>query len=264
MIRWPAGRRSEGVALGCVDRRGFPCWSRVWRRSASHTTISQWAVPTSGAGPWDLTIDSTGKIWFTEHYVNKIASFDPVTQSFHEVATPATNSNPYGITVDASNDVWFTENTDAVALIGEYTANGTLNEYKIRNTQTGGTGLTPYLITIAPNGTVWWSEGWVSAIGTLNPAAAQPGTNNGVTEYSYTPSCSSCGSHTSGIGADGQGNIWLDDSLQNTFGAFPVGGGTFTFFKSPSGGHPMLVSGRTRRTGCGLTRSSPTSQRASS
>jgi len=62
---------------------------------------------------------------------------DPVAQSFHEVATPATNSNPYGITVDASNDVWFTENTDAVALIGEYTANGTLNEYKIRNTQTG-------------------------------------------------------------------------------------------------------------------------------
>jgi streptogramin lyase len=53
-----------------------------------------------------------------------------VTQSFHEVATPATNSNPYGITVDASNDVWFTENTDAVALIGEYAANGTLNEYK--------------------------------------------------------------------------------------------------------------------------------------
>jgi hypothetical protein len=59
-----------------------------------------------------------------------------------------------------------------------------------------------------------------------------------MTEYSYTPSCSSCASHTSGISADGQGNIWLDDSLQNTFGAFPVGGGTFTFFNSPSGGHP--------------------------
>ena len=42
-----------------------------------------------------------------------------------------------------ANDVWFTENTDAVALIGEYTANGTLDEYKIRNAQTGGTGLTP-------------------------------------------------------------------------------------------------------------------------
>jgi len=202
------------------------------------TTIQQWAVPTASAGPWDLAIDHTGKIWFTEHYVNQIGSFDPVSQTFHEVATPAMNSNPYGIVVDASNNAWFTENTDAVALIGEYTSSGTLKEYKIRNTPTAGTGLTPHMITIAPNGSIWWSEGFVSAIATLNPAAAQPGTNNGVTEYSYVPSCGTCGSHTSGISADNQGNIWLDDSNQNTFGPFSIGAGAFTFYNSPSGGHP--------------------------
>jgi len=202
------------------------------------TTVSQWAVPTAGAGPWGIAIDSGGKIWFTEHYVNQIASFDPGSHTFHEIATPATNSNPYGIRVDASNNVWFTENSDAVALIGEYTARGVLKEYKIRNTSTAGTGLTPHMITIDPNGNVWWSEGWVSAIGMLNVAAAQPGTNIGVTEYFYTPSCSSCGSHTSGISADRQGRIWLDDSLQNTFGSFPIGGGSFSFYNSPSGGHP--------------------------
>jgi streptogramin lyase len=226
-----------------VDRVGkvwftMPVTNSIGVYDPASMAVMQWAVPTAGAGPWDLAIDSTGKIWFTEHYVNKIASFDPVSQTFHEVATPAANSNPYGITVDGSNNVWFTENTDAVALIGEYTAKGSLNEYKIRNAQTAGTGLTPHMITIAPNGTVWWSEGWVSAIGTLNPGAAQPGTNNGVREFSYSPSCSSCGSHTSGISADTQGNIWLDDSLQNTFGSFPVGVGAFTFFNSPSGGHP--------------------------
>jgi streptogramin lyase len=135
-------------------------------------TVAQWAVPTASVGPWDIAIDSNGKIWFTEHYVNKIGSFDPNAQTFHEIATPASNSNPYGITVDASNNIWFTENTDSVALIGEYTNQGVLNEYKIRNTSTGGTGLTPHLITIDPNGNIWWSEGWVSAIGTLNLAAA--------------------------------------------------------------------------------------------
>ena len=202
------------------------------------TNVTQWAVPTASAGPWDITTGSDGKIWFTEHYTNQIGSFDPVSQTFHEVATPASNSNPYGITVDAHNNVWFTENSDAVALIGEYTSAGVLNEYKIRNTQTAGTGLTPHMITVAPNGSIWWSEGFVSAIATLNPAAAQPGTNNGVTEYPYTPSCGGCGSHTSGISADTQGNIWLDDSLQNTFGSFPVGGGAFSFYNSPSGGHP--------------------------
>jgi streptogramin lyase len=201
------------------------------------TTVAQWAVPTPSAGPWGIAIDSNGKIWFTEHYVNQIGSFDPTSQTFHEVATPASNSDPYGITVDASNNIWFTENTDSVALIGEYTNQGSLNEYKIRNTSTAGTGLTPHLITIDPNGNIWWSEGWVSAIGTLNLATAKPGTNKGVTEYHYTPSCSSCGSHTSGISTDKQGLIWLDDSLQNTFGSFPVGGNSFSFYNSP-GSHP--------------------------
>src|SRR6266567_7970520 len=202
------------------------------------TTVTQWAVPTASAGPWGIVIDSKGTIWFTEHYGNQIGSFNPNSQTFHEVATPASNSQPYGITADASNNIWFTENTDSVALIGEYTSQGVLKEYKIRNTPTGGTGLTPHLITIDPGSNIWWSEGWVSAIGMLNVAAAQPGTNNGVTEYQYTPSCSSCGSHASGISADKQGLIWLDDSLQNTFGSFPIGGGSFSFYNSPSGGHP--------------------------
>ena len=36
---------------------------------------------------------------------------------------------------------------------------------------------------------------------------------------------------------DDRGLIWLDDSLQNTFGSFPVGGGNFSFSNSP-GSHP--------------------------
>jgi virginiamycin B lyase len=225
-----------------VDKAGkvwftMPPTNSIGLYDPATATVSQWSVPTASAGPWGIAVDANGKIWFTEHYANKIGSFDPATQTFQEIATPASNSNPYGITVDASNNIWFTENQDAVALIGEYTSQGVLKEYKIRNSATAGTGLTPHLITIDPSGNVWWSEGWVHSIGTLNVAAAQPGTTNGVTEYLYTPSGSG-GSHTSGISADSQGLIWLDDSLQNTFGSFPVGGGSFSFYASPSGGHP--------------------------
>src|SRR3989440_5392067 len=215
----------------------MPVTNAIGVYDPASTTVTQWAVPTPSAGPWGIAIDPRGTIWFTEHYANQIGSFDPNSQAFHEVATPASNSQPYGITVDATGNIRFTENLDAVALIGEYTNQGVLQEYKIRNTPTGGTGLTPHLITIDPRGNIWWSEGWVSAIGLLNVAAAQPGTNNGVTEYHYTPSCGSCGSHTSGISADKQGLIWLDDSLQNTFGSFPIGGGSFSFYNGP-GGHP--------------------------
>src|SRR5438067_3751046 len=175
-----------------VDHTGnvwftMPVTNAIGVYDPASTTVTQWAVPTPSAGPWGIAIDPRGTIWFTEHYANQIGSFDPNSQAFHEVATPASNSQPYGITVDATGNIWFTENLDAVALIGEYTNQGVLQEYKIRNTPTGGTGLTPHLITIDPRGNIWWSEGWVSAIGLLNVAAAQPGTNNGVTEYHYTP-----------------------------------------------------------------------------
>ena len=201
------------------------------------TNIAQWAVPTASAGPWGIAADSTGTIWFTEHYGDQIGSFNPTTQTFHEIATPATNSNPYGITVDAANNVWFTENTDSVALIGEYTTQGVLHEYKIRTTPTGGTGLTPHMITLDQSGNVWWSEGWVGGVGTLNLASAAPGTNSGVTEYFY-PHCSGCSSHTSGISADKQGFIWIDDSILNQYGYMPVSGGAFSLYYSSPGSHP--------------------------
>ncbi len=238
-VSLPAGYGQPAfVAVDSTDRVWFtmPVTNSIGLYNPVSKTVTQWPVPTASSGPWGITIDAKGIIWFTEHYGNQIASFNPTTHTFQEIATPATNSQPYGITVDTAGNIWFTENTDVVALIGEYTTQGVLKEYKIRNSKTGGTGLTPHLITIDPSGNIWWSEGWVSSIGTLKLASAQPGTNNGVTEYAYTPSCHNCGSHTSGIHADQQGVIWLDDSLQNVFGSFTVNGG-FSFYNSP-GNHP--------------------------
>jgi virginiamycin B lyase len=142
-----------------VDHTGkvwftMPVTNTIGQYDPVSTTVTQWAVPTPSAGPWGIAIDSKGTIWFTERYGNQIGSFDPNSQTFHEVATPASNSKPYGITVDTSDNIWFTENNDSVALIGEYTNQGVLQEYKIRNTPTGGTGLNPHLITIDPSGNI--------------------------------------------------------------------------------------------------------------
>jgi streptogramin lyase len=200
-------------------------------------TFQQFAVPTAGSGPWGLAIDHNGNIWFTEHYTNQIGEFIPSTQTMKEFATPSTNSLPYGIVVDASNNIWFTENNSAVAQIGEYTAGGTMYEYKIRNNPPGG--LTPHMITVDPNGNVWWTEGWVGMIGELQVAQAVPGTTNGVTEYSYPITCSTCGEHTSGITVDGYGQVWFDDSMQGVFGSFPDSGqGSFSIYPAPTPQHP--------------------------
>jgi streptogramin lyase len=186
-------------------------------------TFSQWAVPTASSGPWDVAIDAQGRVWFTEHYVNKIGYFDPTTSKFTEISTPQANSQPYGIT--------------AVALIGEYTAQGSLHEYKIRTGSTSG--LTPHLITTDASGNVWWSEGWPGAIGKLVIAASAPGTTKGVTEYFYHPPCASCGMHTSGIAIDKNGQVWFTDSLQSILGSFNKSTAAFALYNTPtSNSHP--------------------------
>jgi len=217
----------------------MPMSNSIGMLNSQSKTFQQFPVPTSSAGPWDIAIDHNGKIWFTEHYTNKIGEFDPSTQTITEISTPASNSQPYGIVVDASNNIWFTENNSAVGLIGEYTAAGTLNEYKIRNN--AAAGLTPHLISVDPNGNIWWTEGWVGMIGKLSIAKAAPGTNYGVTEYAYPATCTTCyGKHASGIGIDGNGQVWFDDSLQGIFGSFPdTGTGSFRIYAAPtSNAHP--------------------------
>src|SRR5579859_6183374 len=239
IVSLPAGYSQPiFVAVGQNGKVWFtmPMTDAIGAYDPKSATVSQWDLPSANGGPWGITIDQQGKIWFTEHYSNKIGSFDPISQTFQEIATSASNSKPYGITVDSAGNKWFAENADAVASIGEYTNQGALQEYKIRNTPTVGTGLTPHLITVDHKGNVWWSEGWASAVGVLNVTNARPGTNQGVTEYHYTPSCNNCGSHTSGISVDGQGLVWCTDSLQDDFGSLPIGGGSFTFY--PSRAHP--------------------------
>ena len=241
VIPLPAGY-SQALFLA-FDKNGnvwFPLFmaNAIGKYNIATKQFQKWTVPTANAGPWDLAIDSQGVIWFTEHFTNKIGSFNPTTQQFTEIPTPAQNSQPYGITIDSSGNKWFTENNPAVALIGEYTTGGTLLEYKIRNTYNGS--LTPHLITVDHDGNIWWSEGFVGKIARLVVSQAQPGTNNGVTEYAYPQPCG-CGTHASGIGVDNRGHVWFTDSLEGIFGYFPVSGtGSFKVFTAPDGykAHP--------------------------
>jgi streptogramin lyase len=205
----------------------------------ANKSFQEWSMPTAASGPWDLAFDHNGKLWITEHFGNKVAEFDPSTNTFlQELATPSASSNPYGITVDGSNNVWFTENNSADTYIDEYTNTGVSQRFMI---ETGSvSNLTPHLITTDPvTGNVWWTEGFVGRLGELNITQAVPGTNAGVSEYTY-PRINGTSTHASGISIDKNGLVWFDDALQNSFGSFPdTGTGTFSMYVAPSSrSHP--------------------------
>ncbi|GAC1392717.1 MAG: hypothetical protein NVSMB38_17220 [Ktedonobacteraceae bacterium] len=185
----------------------------------------QWTVPTASATPFDLAFDAHGNLWFTEVLANKIGEFS--NGQFTETATPSANSKPYGIVGPdpSTGQMWFTENNTAVARIASFvpTPSGTSPTIKEYLTLNPGNNTTPHLITYDYQGNVWWTEGTNSRIGRLIISQAQPNASNGVAEYP-TPcnggnGCPN-GSHISGIGVDGTGTVWFDDSLAARIDSF--------------------------------------------
>jgi streptogramin lyase len=208
--------------------------------------VGQWPV-TPGSGPWDLTF-ANGKLWYTEHLVSAVGEFDPTTHTYQDFNTPSANSNPYGIAASGSL-IWFTENNSSVARIGELdtAAPNQISEYLIRQQLPGG--LTPHMIGVDASGHPWWTEGWVRAIGTLDPSVAAPGqcgpvssagNCTGVTEFPLPASTSTCnGSHVSGLAVQGgsSSRIWLDDSLSNQVGAYTPATNQFALVNVRCGVH---------------------------
>ena len=226
----------------------MPMDDSIGMYNPGNNTFQQWTVPTANAGPWDIAIDHNGKLWFTEFYSNKIGRFDPNTQTFMEVPTPASNSYPYGIVVDGSNNVWFTENNSTVALIGEYTSGGQLDEYKIRYSLPSN--LTPHLITVDPNGNIWWSEGWVGMIAELKVARHHLERTmrdrirlSERMRYMYVA--------YSGTSVDSNGLVWFNDVVRGDLWIFPDSGTGFSrpYSASSANSHPhdgLIVDGQNR------------------
>jgi len=200
--------------------------------------VGQWPV-IPDSGPWDLTFNK-GVIWYTEYFISGIGEFNPQTHTYRDFATPTLNSHPYGIAGgDPVNDnlIWFTENNSSVARIGVLdTASGHIAEYPIR--ARSASELTPHLLALDYRGDPWWTEGFMRAIGTLDPAVAVPGrcgTSHGdcrgVREFPLPPAPHSCPhSHVSGIAIQDKQFIWIDDSGSGQVGNYNVATHQFTLY----------------------------------
>ena len=70
--------------------------------------ITEFALPTQGGIPYQITAGPDGNLWFTEIVGNHIGRISP-SGSISEFSIPTSNSKPYGIALGLDHQLWFTE-----------------------------------------------------------------------------------------------------------------------------------------------------------
>ncbi|HKM74947.1 MAG TPA: CFI-box-CTERM domain-containing protein [Candidatus Bathyarchaeia archaeon] len=145
---------------------GTTSFSNVQAASQNSFGLSEWNVPTAGAGPWWITSDQSGKIWFTENITNKIGRFDPSTNTFTEWSIPGGGSPRFIFTTQVMvagtnfTRVYFTlYSSNQIAYFDSW--NGTFHEWSLPS------GSTPLGLYVDMNETVWFTESGRDAIGSL-------------------------------------------------------------------------------------------------
>ena len=150
-------------------------------------SLSEWTVPTTGAGPWWITSDQAGKMWFTENVTNKIGRYDPSSNAFTEWSIPGGGSPRYAVTTQVmvgginSTRVYFTlYSSNQIAYFDSW--NGTFYEWSLP------AGSNPVGIYVDVNGTVWFTESGRDTIGKLAPE------RNQLTEWTLPGATATAGS----------------------------------------------------------------------
>lgn len=102
----------------------------------------------------DTTVDSRGRIWFTEMVPGKLGMFDPTTEKITEIPVPAISGHPaalYGLAIAPGGDIWFA-NSGADAFVRYSPAAATYTFYQL-STSYGGL----YGLALDSGGQLWFT-----------------------------------------------------------------------------------------------------------
>ncbi|MGA2973581.1 MAG: CFI-box-CTERM domain-containing protein [Candidatus Bathyarchaeia archaeon] len=208
---------------------GQPLLKTVYAPSTG-ATLTEWAVPTASSGPANIILDSSGNCcWFVESFANKIAHFDPASNTFQEWVIPTASSQPLGIaaaTISSQTAIIGTEGMGNKMFVF-FPTTGLIKEYAL---PVGGSF--PEYVSIEPGGSgqtrAWFSEAARNAWGELVYDPALP--NADIFEDVFP---GAVGGIANGVYA-GSGTIWFAGatsiarfdraSLQYTMWALPTHG----------------------------------------
>ena len=122
--------------------------------------VTEFPVPTPGAGLKGITAGPDGNIWFTEASPSKIGRLNPANGSVQEFPTYTHGSSPWAITAGEDGNLWFTESALAVNQIARITPDGRVDEFAIPTANSN-----PQSITSGPDCNLWFVENFKSKIG---------------------------------------------------------------------------------------------------
>ncbi len=186
--------------------------------STSANTITEFPIPNSNSGPFDIAGGPDGNLWFTGGTgIGRITTTGAITG----FPIPTANGQLFDPAIVAGPDgnLWFTELYGNS--IGRITTAGVITEFPIT---TGSHSLLS--IAAGPDGNLWFTDG--QQIGRITTAGAITEflipTANGVFQSSYD------------IAAGPDGNLWFTESYGNNIGRITPAGVISEFAGPPSYG----------------------------
>ncbi len=161
-----------------IDKQGDAWFTEFFGNKIGEITpsgsLSEISIPIQGyLEPSSITVDSTGKVWFTLPGVNSTGYYFDGQFAFQNLSGLVLT--PVGISVDSQRNVWLTQH--GPSFIAEYTP--TTHYFKTISTTIPavlGTSL-PYFDYVDQDGNVWFNEHYGNGMAEFIPS------NNTLIEY---------------------------------------------------------------------------------
>jgi len=203
-------------------------------------TIQTYGLSTFDSGPVGITqgpnAGGTQILWFTEQNTNRIGTIT-TAGSISEFSLSLSASQPRGIVFRSQDgDLWFTQTlanapstttcthhhcmtttSTQTGYLGRITPSGAVTEFQIPNANSR-----PFLITVGPDGNLWFTDEGTNSVGMMTPAGS-------VTEYPLP-----IGSQPHGITVGLDGNLWATETNGNQIARITTSG-AITQFSAPGG-----------------------------
>ena len=110
-------------------------------------------VPTSGARPYGIRMDSNGAPWIALFGTNKLATVDPETMELTEIDLPHENSRPRRLVISSDDRVWYGDYSRGYLGVYDPT-DGSFEEWPMPS----GERANPYAMQIDAQDRVWFVE----------------------------------------------------------------------------------------------------------